>query len=154
MSPKLVGLPGSSSPASSPLPLALSLPAPTSSPLALLPRLDFLAGRDGAAANLPERVVYGPNAFTCFPGDLERSTHKGDLGIGLEATLNGEEPHVFAVVNGEADAYASKPDGPDLTDAEGAGGLGMLTLPNVGAKVLNPKLGASFEVAKGEADEA
>ena len=38
---------------------------------------------------------------------------------------------------------------------DGAGGLGMLLLPNVGAEVLNPKmLGASFEVAKGEADEA
>ena len=80
MSPKLVGLPGLS-PASSPLPLALSLPAPTSRLLMLLPCLKFLAGREGAAANLPEWVVYGLKVFTCFPGDLECSAHDGNLEI-------------------------------------------------------------------------
>ena len=42
---------------------------------------EFLAGHKGAAANLPEQVVYGLKAFTCFPGDLEHSTHNGDLEI-------------------------------------------------------------------------
>ena len=63
-----------------------------------------MAGREGAAANLPERVVYGPKSFTCFPGDLERSTRDGDLEIGMEAVLNGEEPDVVAVADAEADA--------------------------------------------------
>lgn len=105
MSPKLVGLPGSSSPASSPLPLALPLPVPTSvpsRPLALEPRLGFFEGRDEVAANFPERAVYGPNAFACFPGDFERATRDGDLGVEEDVTPNGDGPDGLAVAKGDA----------------------------------------------------
>jgi hypothetical protein len=143
--------------------------------LTLLPRLSFLAGRDGAAENLPERVVYGPNALACLPGDFERATRDGDFEMGMEDEPNGEAPGAFAVTNGDAEAYESNPEDPNLTDdagvwllngiwlmnavadvkGEDVGGFGMLILPNVGVDVLDPKmLGAFLEVLNGDADEA
>lgn len=156
MSPKLVGLSGSSSPSSSALSLALPLPVyPSPDPAADTFLCFFFGGRGVAAENLPELFVYGSKAFTCRPGDLERT---GDLDP--DATPN--VPEGFVVTNGDAlPEYLLKAepklgvnlvvvDGP-AGDAEEKVGAGIVGLPKVGfgvppLKILGPLAEANGEV--------
>jgi hypothetical protein len=92
--------------------------------------------------------------------------------VEVDAAPNGDETDGRAVAKGDAaEAYALKPEDPNVTGAEtcgalllkgvvaegmeDAGGLGMLLVPNVGGGLVDPKtLGAFLDAAKGEAGEA